>query len=70
MGSSLKNAPSSPSAEGSRVMSMSKNKPSGGLRVVNLIFGFVEKYGLAILVFGVVVFFLWMLYAIDFSSVK
>jgi hypothetical protein len=38
--------------------------------IIDLIFGLVENYGLMVVVFGTVVFFLWLLYAHDFASVK
>jgi len=47
-----------------------RDSASSGGGVIDFIFGFVEKYGLALLMFGTVIFFLWMLYSIDFSSVK
>ena len=52
---------SAPAARGSE---------SSGGGIIDFVFGFIEKYGMALLTFGTVIFFLWMLYSIDFSSVK
>lgn len=38
-------------------------------KVINGIFAFVESYGMALALFGIVIFFLWLLWAVDFSTV-
>jgi hypothetical protein len=37
--------------------------------IIDVVFGLIENYGLMVVVFGTVIFFLWLLYAHDFASV-
>jgi|GEM_PF-5264079 len=53
----------------SSASSVHSNSSEGG-GIIDLIFGFIDRFGLPILLFATVIFFFWMLYAIDFSSVK
>ena len=44
--------------------------PANQKNIIDVVFGLVENYGLMLVVFGTVIFFLWLLYAHDFASVK
>ncbi|HET6371405.1 MAG TPA: hypothetical protein VFG95_09420 [Nitrospiria bacterium] len=44
--------------------------PANQKNIIDVVFGLVENYGLMVVVFGTVLFFLWLLYSHDFASVK
>ena len=69
MGNSVKTAPSA-AVERKPQAKNAAESSNGFMKGVDVVFGLIDRFGLAALFFGTLVTFIWLLYAVDFASVK